>query len=134
MDLTPQQQLFLKSYIDPKSTTWGNAMQSAIKAGYTDEYAKVMISRDLDWLSENVKKNNLVIKAEKNLETALEGGLDDPEKGKKDIQWKATELTLRTLRKEDYTERTEVTGKDGKDFVVNIVNLSDANSDTRVPG
>lgn len=122
LDLSPQQQLFLKNYLNPKSSTWGNAMQSAINAGYTEEYAKVMISRDLDWLSENVKKNNLVTKAEKNLEIALDGGLDDVEKGAKVIQWKATELTLKTQGKEQgYTERTELTGKDGKDLVQDVL-------------
>lgn len=65
LELSPQQQEFLKNYLNPKSKTWGNALQSAIDAGYTEEYAKVMISRDLDWLSEYVKKNNLVIKAKK---------------------------------------------------------------------
>lgn len=120
-ELSPQQQEFLKNYLNPKSKTWGNALQSAIEAGYTEEYAKVMISRDLDWLSENVKKNNLVVKAEKNLEMALEGVLDDPEKGAKVIQWKATELTLKTQGKElGYTERTELTGKDGKELKISF--------------
>ena len=31
MELNPQQQAFLKGYIDPKSPTWGNALQSGLK-------------------------------------------------------------------------------------------------------
>ena len=117
----PRQELFLKNYLNPKSETWGNAMQSAIKAGYTEEYAKVMISRDLDWLSESVKKSNLVVKAERNLDLALDGLLDDPEKGKKELQYKASEFVLKTQGKEQgYTERTEITGKDGKDLKISF--------------
>ena len=111
LELSPQQQEFLKNYLNPKSKTWGNALQSAIDAGYTEEYAKVMISRDLDWLSEYVKKNNLVIKAEKNMEMALDGLLDDPEKGKKELQYKASEFILKTQGKDlGYTERADFAG------------------------
>ena len=122
LELSPQQQEFLKNYLNPKSKTWGNALQSAIDAGYTEEYAKVMISRDLDWLSEYVKKNNLVIKAEKNMEMALDGLLDDPEKGKKELQYKASEFILKTQGKDlGYTERTELTGKDGEKLIENTL-------------
>ena len=122
LELSPQQQEFLKNYLNPKSKTWGNALQSAIDAGYTEEYAQVMISRDLDWLSEYVKKNNLVIKAEKNMEMALDGLLDDPEKGKKELQYKASEFILKTQGKDlGYTERTELTGKDGEKLIENTL-------------
>ena len=122
LELSPQQQEFLKNYLNPKSKTWGNALQSAIDAGYTEEYAKVMISRDLDWLSEYVKKNNLVIQAEKNMEMALDGLLDDPEKGKKELQYKASEFILKTQGKDlGYTERTELTGKDGEKLIENTL-------------
>ena len=32
--LTPQQKLFLANYLNPKSETFSNALQSALKAGY----------------------------------------------------------------------------------------------------
>ena len=117
MDLTPQQQAFLKAFLDPKSNTWGNFLQSGLKAGYDEDYARNIRNQMPDWLRENLDKTRLVQKAEKNLEIALEGLLDDQEKGAKQIQWKATEMTLRTLKKEDYSERQEVTGKDGKDLM-----------------
>ena len=34
----PRQALFLKHYLDPKSPTFSNALQSALKAGYEQEY------------------------------------------------------------------------------------------------
>jgi len=113
MELNEQQQTFLKSYLDPKSPTWGNAYQSAIKAKYSEEYAQNITGQMPDWLSENIRKTNLVQKAEKNLEMALDGLLDDQEKGKKEIQYKATEFSLKTLKKDVYSERTEHTGKNG---------------------
>ena len=128
MDLNPQQQTFLKLFLDPKSETWGNYLQSGLKAGYDEDYARNLRNQMPEWLRLNLDKSRLVIKAERNLETALDGGLDDPEKHKKEIQWKATEMTLKTLRKDDYSERTEVTGKDGKDLVINVVKYGDTNT------
>ena len=81
-----------------------------------------------DWLADYLEKSRLVSKAEKNLESALEGLLDDPEKGKKEIQWKATEMTLKTLKKNDYSERTEITGKDGNALSINVIKYDDNNN------
>lgn len=114
MDLNIQQQTFLKAFLDPKSPTWGNYLQSGLKAGYDEDYARNLKNQMPDWLKENLDKTRLVQKAEKNLELALDGGMDDQEKGGKQIQWKATEMTLRTLKKEDYSERQEHTGKNGE--------------------
>lgn len=116
MELNPQQQAFLKYYLDPKSETWGNAYRSALKAEYSEEYASNITGQMPDWLSENISKTNLVIKAEKNLEKALDGSFDDTEKGGKPIQYKATEFTLKSLKKQDYSERTEHTGANGSEL------------------
>lgn len=123
MDLTPQQQLFLKGYTDPKSPTFGNALQSALNAGYAQEYAENITHLMPNWLSENIGKAKMVLKAERNLDMALDGLLDDPEKGAKTIQHKASEFVLKTLKKDTYSERTEVTGKDGKDLPQPIIQL-----------
>lgn len=121
MELTVQQQAFLKAYLDPKSETWGNYRQSALKAQYSEEYADNISSLMPDWLSESIGKSKLVQKAEKNLEMALDGALDDPEKGKKEIQWKATDFTLSRLKKDTYSDRTEHTGKDGEEFTIKTI-------------
>lgn len=126
MDLNPQQQMFLKSFLDPKSPTWGNYRQSAMKAGYSQDYADNISVEMPDWLAENLGKTRLVQKAEKNLEMALDGYLDDVEKGAKVIQWKATEMTLKTQGKEQgYTERTELTGKNGERLTITFDNSFD---------
>lgn len=117
----PRQELFLKAYLDPKSKTWGNALQSGLSAGYSQEYSESITSLMPDWLSERLGKSKLVQKAEKNMELALDGALDDPEKGKKELQYKASEFILKTQGKDlGYTERTELTGKDGKDLKISF--------------
>jgi hypothetical protein len=123
MDLNPQQQLFFKAYTDPKSPTFGNALQSALSAGYKQEYAENITHLMPDWLSENLGKAKLVQKAERNMDMALDGLLDDPERGAKTIQHKASEFVLKTLKKDTYSERTELTGKDGKDLPTPIIQL-----------
>lgn len=118
----PRQELFLKAYLDPKSPTWGNALQSGLGAGYSREYSESITAQMPDWLSERLGKSKLVQKAEKNMELALEGALDDPEKGKKELQYKASEFILKTQGKElGYTERTELTGKDGEKLIENTL-------------
>lgn len=106
-ELSPQQQLFLKGYLDPKSLTWGNALQSALKAGYTQEYSESITAKMPDWLAENVGKTKFIVKAERNLDMALDGLLDDPEKGKKEIQWKASEFSLKNLKRDDYGDKID---------------------------
>lgn len=108
----PRQSLFLSYYLDPKSKTFSNAYQSALKAGYADEYAKVILSQETDWLSESLKSSYLVSKAEKNLDNLLDS---EDEKVKADL----TKFTLSRLNKEKYSERKELTGEEGK--AINIV-------------
>lgn len=131
MDLTPQQQLFLTFYLSPKSETWSNAFQSAKKAGYKEEYAKTITAQMPDWLSESINDTKMVQKANRNLDMALDGLLDDPEKGGKPIQMKATELTLKGLQKTKWSDRTELTGKDGKDLPIPILYVPTNNGDPK---
>jgi hypothetical protein len=48
--LTPQQEQFLSFYTDPKSETFSNAVQSALKAGYEETYANNITGLMPDWL------------------------------------------------------------------------------------
>lgn len=108
MDLNDQQATFLKAYTDPKSPTWSNYRQSALKAGYSEEYADNLSSLMPDWLSANIGKSNLLQKANKNLEMALDGLLDDSKKGAKNIQWKATEMVQKGLNKTDFGDKQQI--------------------------
>lgn len=55
---TPQQLLFMEAWLTPTSPTFGNAYQSAIKAGYSDIYARQITSGATDnkWLREFANK------------------------------------------------------------------------------
>lgn len=70
-NFTVMQQLFIAYYVDPLSPTFGNGLQSAIKAGFTPMYAKNLMANRPLWLCEIVGKLNLVKKAKENLEDDL---------------------------------------------------------------
>lgn len=108
MDLNEQQTTFLKAYTDPKSPTWSNALQSALKAGYSQEYAESITAQMPNWLSENLGNTKLLQKANKNLEMALDGLLDDNEKGAKVIQYKATEFVQKGLNRETFGDKADI--------------------------
>lgn len=67
-------------YYLPNSPTYGNALQSALKAGYSQEYAESITYKDLNWVEEILSdivgrpedKANLVIKAKKVLNKSLD--------------------------------------------------------------
>lgn len=60
-EIDPRQLLFLEYYNNPKEDTFSNAYQSAIKAGYSEEYAKTIVSRDLEWVSEDVRRRKRIL-------------------------------------------------------------------------
>lgn len=66
--LTPQQELFLSYYTNPKSETFSNAKQSGLKAGYAETYADNITTLLPDWLLENIGSMNRLRKAERNLD------------------------------------------------------------------
>jgi len=106
----PRQAEFLKNYLDPKSDTFANAYQSALKAQYSEEYAKNIMSLMPDWLSENIEDAGLVAKAIKNLNNLLDA---TDERVKSDM----TKFTLERLHKTKYSTRQELTGANGKDLI-----------------
>lgn len=123
MDLTPQQQAFLANYLDPKSDTWSNAYQSAIKAGYAEEYAKNMTGQMPNWLSENINDTSLLQTALNNLNEFL----TTSDERIQNIKWDATKTVLKGLAKSKFSERTEHTGKDGDDLAIKIINVQKTN-------
>lgn len=117
----PRQKLFLAGYLDPKSPTFSNALQSGLKAGYSQEYSESILSKGLDWLAESVRDEDLVRKAEKALNEALEYSTVNDE-GRVDagagrLKLDAAKLVLKGLKKDKYSERHEHTGKDGDSLV-----------------
>ncbi len=108
-EVDPRQALFLKAYLDPKSETFSNAYQSGLQVGYSKEYAENITSLLPDWLSENIGYDQMLNKAEKNLEKLLDS------KDEK-VQLDTTKFVASRLGKKKWSERTEHTGADGKDL------------------
>ena len=50
----PKQERFVRLYMDPTSGTFGNAFQSAVKAGYKESYARIIVSKQIanQWVKE----------------------------------------------------------------------------------
>jgi hypothetical protein len=132
--LDPKQIKFLAGYTNPNSKTFGNGLQSALKAGYKQEYAESLTSKMPDWLSENVGSMRLLHKAEKALEETLDLICID-DKGNRDnqalkIKQDTAKFTAETIGKKKYSKRQEVTGADGQD-IKHSLEVSFVNSPTK---
>lgn len=122
---TPQQIEFAMRYYLPNSPTYGNALQSALKAGYSQEYAESITTRNLDWiekiLSEIVgkpeDKQSLVTKAKK----VLNKSLDSPDE-------KLAQDTAKFIAKStpEFAEKQDITsnGETLKSVKVTLVNAA----------
>ena len=122
----PRQSLFLSYYLDPKSDTFANALQSGIRAGYTEEYSKTLMSQLPAWLSESISDQELLHKAEKRLKQILDFEPVD-EEGRIDNsllanQMKAVTLVAKAIGKNKYSERVENTGPNGQPLVIQFDN------------
>lgn len=68
--LDPRRLLFWELYLDSKSETFSNAYQTGMKVGYEESYSASITTTD--WFLEKIRSMNLLGKAEKVLEDALE--------------------------------------------------------------
>lgn len=127
--LTPQQEAFLSYYTNPKSDTFSNAKQSAIKAGYSDSYADSITDFMPDWLWESMGDMQKLRRAEKNLTEVQNLPIID-EQGKVDTNLldKRTKVDMfiaERLGKHKYSTRQELTGKDGEKLEISVVKYED---------
>lgn len=123
-----RQMTFLQFYMDARSETFGNARQSALKAGYSDNYANQITARAGQWLTEiDSRRERLLNKAERNLEEFIDlnplidamgpfGPLVNKETGEvykrystsiASLKLNATIFVGETLGKKHYSKRTE---------------------------
>lgn len=115
--IDPRQAIFLKHYIDPKSETFANAKRSAMKAGYSEQYADRILSEDLEWLSDALRYEDIIKKAEKNLVEFMD--IEDNR-----IRADMTKFTLERLNKKKFSTRQELTGAEGKDLPTPILQVN----------
>lgn len=137
--IDPRQASFVAYYLDPKSETYSNCLQSALKAGYEQEYAENLLNIMPKWLSESMDISGdmkRLRKAEKNLDEVQNINIYDKE-GKPDSQLidKRTKVDMflaERLNKSKYSARTDVTSGGEKIDTV-LVKFLDAkdNRDTK---
>jgi len=111
--LDPRQTKFLELYLDPKSSTFSDAYNSAIKAEYSDNYAKQIASIGNKWFTDTNRRNGMIDKAESNLFEMLK--MDTLEDTKLlSIKADISKFITSRLGKKFYSDRSELTGKDGE--------------------
>lgn len=133
--LDPRQKLCWEFYANPKSETFNNGLASAIKAGYSESHANTITTEP--WFRDRVRRLNLLHKAENVLEEMLDmptevvkwerTGFEDGDPQFEDvvktepalvkIKQDTAKFVSERVGKEIYSNRQELTGKDGKDLL-----------------
>lgn len=114
----PRQTAFKQYYIDPNSSTFSNARGSAIRAGYSEQYADNITIQQPMWLADLMRdtemmRAEMLALSERNLRSVVIK--PEPEdKDDKKIWYRANEYISGTLGKAIYSTRQEVTGADGR--------------------
>ena len=119
--------LFKAYYIDPKSDSFQNAMRSALKAGYSDTYARNITVLKPSWFTDmlqhsDVARARMLGQAEKALENAI--NYDDSDKEYAKMKLQASTFVSERLGKEHYSTRQELTGADGRRLFANEARAS----------
>jgi len=124
--LDPRQRLCWELYTNPRSETFGNGTQSAIKAGYEPDYADQITT--VEWFKGKLRRLNMLGKAEKVLEETLDMPINTLEweghgEGREQvvvtnpqlikIKQDTAKFLAERLGKAEYSTRTELTGEDG---------------------
>lgn len=121
--LDPRQTAFKQYYIDPNSPSFANARASAIRAGFSEQYADNITVQQPAWLG-TLLKDTHVIRAEmlalseKNLKDVVSEPKPD-DKDHKKIWVETSKYVSGTLGKEFYSTRNELTGADGRRLFTN---------------
>lgn len=121
--LDPRQNECWKFYIDPTSESFGSARQSAMRAGYEEEYANQITTSE--WFIVKLRRLNMLNKAEKVLDETLDlvtmtkKGNDS---GLLKIKQDTAKFLAERLGKGDgYSTRNEITGANGEKLELSVV-------------
>ena len=129
-DLDPRQKVCWEYYVNPKSETFNNGLQSAIKAGYSESHANTITTEQ--WFRDRVRRLNMLSKAENVLEEMLdmpmriiewEGRGEDTEQvvntepALVKIKQDTAKFIAERVGKDIYSNRTELTGKEGRELI-----------------
>lgn len=116
----PRQAEFLANYLNPKSPTFANALQSGLKAGFSQEYSENITHLMPDWLSDAIGDLKRLHKAEKVLEEMLE--LDSSEPSYVKVKQDTAKFVAERLGKQKYSTKTE--NEQTGTIQVNVTNYS----------
>lgn len=132
----PREQTCWDLYVESIAQGRENAYQSAIEAGYEESSAKkITVTRWFTERKEKLRRRDILSKAERVLEKTLEMKVETNEgKIQPDllrIQTDVAKFYAKTQGKDDgYSERTELTQKDGKDLPTPILQNVFSNDST----
>jgi hypothetical protein len=111
----PREQICWDLYVESITKGEANAYKAAIKAGYSKDHSRNITLQG--WFKarlQKLKRKEMLSKAERNLDKILDLPLED----KANIVLDASKYITKTLGKEEYSDRSELTGKDGKDITL----------------
>lgn len=109
--------MFKRAYVDVNSPTFCNITQSALKAGYSQEYAENLSHLNPKWYQEfkedaEVMRAEMLKKAERNLNRVLDITPEDATDKK--LQQDASKFVSERIGKDAYSTRKELTDKGGR--------------------
>ncbi len=115
--LDPRVAVFKAHYTNPTSDTFMNVLQSALRAGYSQEYSESLGYNNPKWFDElmqdaDVQRARILKAAENALEKAV--NYDDNDKDRAKMKLQAASFVAERLGRDRYSTRTELTGADGR--------------------
>lgn len=127
--LDPRKTKTIALYKDPNSETFGNLKQSAIRAGFDDQYANTLLWRRPIWLMDNIANDvDRIKQAEKNIDDVNTYALPiDDVQSKRDVEILKSKLDvskfiLKTQARAKYNDDEQ---KAQTNVQVNIINYDD---------
>lgn len=114
----PRVDIFKQFYLRPDSYTFMNVRQSALRAGYSEQYANNITTQAPKWWTELVQSSDytrakMLNAAENNLYQVVSEEMHEDASHKR-IQTDVSKYVTERLGKDHYSTRSEVTGADGR--------------------
>lgn len=125
----PREQIMWEIYVSNITKGIDNAYDSAIQAGYTESSAKnITLTGWFKERKDKLRRKEMLSKAERVLDRTLTlEPVDEKGEIKVDllrVQTDVAKHVTNTLGKEEYSTRSELTGKDGKDLPTPIMQIN----------
>ena len=115
-------QMFATFYMQPTSTTFQNVRGSALRAGYSEDYASNITNVKPKWwvelqASSEYERAEMLALAQNNLKERLKDKGDDKDTRK--LQTDVSKFVAERVGKDHYSSRQELTDKGGRKLFTN---------------